>query len=150
MVENLLIDLLELLPPETPENLKALNRQMGAAALELARNELDAADEDLDPLLWWPQHPRLAGLFPLAKMLFAIPAATAEDERSFSSAGFTLDQRRTRLELDNFRREHRIRQFLLHSGVTRGRTREGIQDRCHNLLQKYANRLQQVAAVAER
>jgi hypothetical protein len=45
-------------------------------------------------------------------MLLAIPASIAEDERTFSSVGVTLSQRRTRLELDNLRREHRVRQLL--------------------------------------
>src|SRR5262245_27334593 len=38
---------------------------------------------------------------------------SADDERVFSSAGFTLNQRRTRLDINNFRREHRVRQFLI-------------------------------------
>ena len=33
-------------------------------------------------------------------------------ERSFSSASFTLDLRRYRIDLDHFRSEHRIRRFL--------------------------------------
>jgi hypothetical protein len=45
-------------------------------------------------------------------MLFAIPASTADDERVFSSAGITLSQRRSTLELKNFRMEHRIRTYL--------------------------------------
>jgi hypothetical protein len=46
-------------------------------------------------------------------MLFGIPASTSDDERSFSSAGLILGKLRTRLDLDNFRREQRIRQFLI-------------------------------------
>ena len=45
-------------------------------------------------------------------MYLAIPASTSDDERVFSSAGFILNQRRTRLDLDNFRRENRVRQYI--------------------------------------
>jgi len=45
--------------------------------------------------------------------MLAIPCTSAEDERNFSSAGFTLSERRTRLHVDNFRAEHRIRRYLV-------------------------------------
>lgn len=110
---HLMNDFKELLPPNMPENLKILNTTMGSATLELARTMLDALDEATNPLEWWPSQSNLSALFPLAKMLFSIPASTSEDERTFSSAGFTLDKLRTRMDLDNFRREHRIRQFMV-------------------------------------
>ena len=112
--ENMLNDLVELLPPDMSLARKNRNRVAAAAALDLARDELDVADEHDDPLVWWPDpaHQNLGALFPLVRMLLAIPASSAEDERAFSSAGVTLSPRRTRLDIDNFRREHRVRQYL--------------------------------------
>lgn len=78
-------------------------RAMAAGALSLARRKLDAADPDVDPLLWWPVQALLSALFGLVLMLFAIPASSAEPERSFSSASFTLDLSRYRIDLDHFR-----------------------------------------------
>ena len=80
--------------------------------LNVARDTLDEVLEDTDPLYWWPSHPEYSILFLTAKMLLQIMDASAENERSFSSASFVLDQRRTRLDIDNFRREHRIRRAL--------------------------------------
>jgi hypothetical protein len=85
---------------------------LARATLAKARRLLSAEDVNKDPLEWWPQHAELGAIHSLARMFLAIPATSADDERVFSSAGFTLNQRRTRLGLDNFRREHRIRQFL--------------------------------------
>lgn len=110
--ENMLDDLVELLPPEMPAPRKAALRALASATLTWARTSLNDADDHVDPLLWWPQQAELGPLFPIAKMLFAIPASTADDERTFSGAGFVLNARRTRLDIDNFRREHRTRQFL--------------------------------------
>jgi hypothetical protein len=83
------------------------------AALTEARRRLDEEDPATDPLEWWQQHPEFTILYPVAKMYLQIPASSAENERSFSSASFVLDDLRTRLDLDNFRREHRLRRFLL-------------------------------------
>ena len=49
--------------------------------------------------------------FPWPKCCFKF-RLLAENERSFSSASFILDQRRTWLDIDNIRREHRIRRAL--------------------------------------
>jgi len=72
--------------------------KLAAETLAVARDSLDEDPEDADPLVWWPSHPEYTALFPVAKMLLQIPASSAEDERSFSSASFILDQRRTRLD----------------------------------------------------
>lgn len=148
--DNIIDDALELLPPNTPEAQVILHRQVATAMLALARARLDTANEDQDPLEWWPNNLDLASLFSVAKMLFAIPASTAEDERGFSSAGFTLNQRRSRLDLDNFRREHRIRHFLtIDADInSQGGRRERLR-RAHALLEEYARQLAAAAAAAE-
>ena len=150
---NIINDLLDLLPSGAPAATnparRELHRSMADAALLLARSQLDEADAADDPLVWWPSHSELSILFPVAKMLLAIPASTAEDERSFSSAGFTLDRKRGRLDMDNFRREHRIRQYLtsgvnIHHQIGR---RERIS-RAQSLLEEYAHLVEQAAAAA--
>jgi len=111
--ESILDDVVELLPPASSEQQKDRRRRQAAIALEDIREQLALVDDTDDPLILWPRsNVEMSILFPVARMLFAIPASTADDERTFSSAGFTLNQRRGRLHLDNFRREHRIRQFL--------------------------------------
>ena len=80
-------------------------------------------------------------------MLLVIPASTAEDERSFSSAGFTLDKLRTRMDLDNFRREHRIRQFLV--AGTDPHHQDGRQlrvERALTLIARLGNQINQAQA----
>ena len=127
--------------------MKLLNKTVGMATLELARTMLNQVDEDVNPLEWWPSKSNLSALFPLAQMLFAIPASTSDDERSFSSAGFTLDKLRTRLDLDNFRREHRIRQFLV--AGTDPHHQEGRklrEERAVGLIRQLASLLNQVNA----
>jgi hypothetical protein len=79
-------------------------------------------------------------LFPLAKMLFAIPATSADNERSFSSASFTLDSRRYRTDIVRFRSEHRIRRFIV--AGTNQHTQEGRElriGRVRRLLQRFAS-----------
>lgn len=151
--QNIIDDLLELLPSTSPAatnpTRRQLHRSMAEAALELARSVLDESDATADPLVLWPAHPELAILFPVAKMLFAVPGSTAEDERSFSSSGFTLDQRRGRLDIDNFRREHRIRQYLtsgMNNNQQAGR-RERLA-RAQSLLEEYGRLVEQAAALA--
>jgi len=64
------------------------------------------------------------------------PGASGENERSFSSASFTLDERRTRLELDNFRREHRLRRALCAAS-----TPEEKLAISNELLERFASRV---------
>ena len=97
VVENLLDDYVSLLPSTTPEALLGRHRAAAAGVLQLARELLNGAATDVDPLRWWPQQHHLASLFPLAKMLLAIPASSADNERSFSSASYTMGIRRTPL-----------------------------------------------------
>jgi hypothetical protein len=145
VVENLLDDYVTLLPSTTSEALLGPHKVAAGGVLQLARELLNGAAADVDPLQWWPQQQHLASLFPLVKMMLAVPASSADNERSFSSASYTLGIRRTRLELETFRAEHRIRRFLvgcadLHSQAGRQRR----LDRMNRLLEQYA------ALVAER
>lgn len=112
VIERILDDVASLRPPGVTEEQQQRRRVLARAALEEARADLDAEDESVDPLAWWPAHHDYRALFDVVKMYLAIPASTADDERVFSSSGFILNQRRTRLDLDNFRRESRIRQYI--------------------------------------
>ena len=92
---------------------------------------------------WWPNHPAYTLLYPVAKMLLQIPDSSAENERSFSSASFILDQRRTRLDIDNFRREHRIRRALV-----AGRSQEEKLQCSNELIQRFAEAIAELKAAA--
>lgn len=112
MIKHLADDYVSLLPSTTSDDEKGAQREVALKLLLLARKKLDAQLQTEAVLSWWPKQTVLTALFPLAKMLFAVPCSSSECERSFSSAGFTLGMRRTRTELDHFRAEHRIRRFL--------------------------------------
>lgn len=143
---NILDDVIAVRPPSEGESdddvlEEDALRDLARAALTLARRLLDRAPADADPLLWWPEHQELSALFPVAKMLLAIPASSAEDERVFSSAGFLLNETRTRLDLDNFRKEQRIRSFLIGGTNTHHQQgREFRQERSNVLLREYQRR----------
>lgn len=147
--QNLLDDYDALLPPETPQLQRAGHRGVAGALLSFARSLLDAEPADADPLLFWPQNAALGALFPLAKLLFAIPASSADNERAFSSAGFTMGIRRSRLELEAFRAEHRIRRFMV--SCADGQSQQGRQkrlDRLSVLLTHYSSLIEERRAAA--
>jgi hypothetical protein len=129
--EHLVADYLNLLSADTPPAALELHRGIATNQVRMARMLLAPLGEETDPLIWWPQQIGLGALFPLAMMLFAIPASSADNERSFSSAGLTLGSRRSRLELEAFRMEHRIRRFLV--AGTNGATQEGRQERLNRV-----------------
>lgn len=136
--ENMLDDFEALLPSILPVDQRVAHRGIAAAVLPLARHLLDHLPADEEPLSWWPSQSVLSVLFPLAKMLFAIPASSADNERAFSSASYTLG-RRTRIDIANFRSEHRLRRFLVASTV--GPSQEGRQIRLNRvrlLLDRFA------------
>lgn len=145
--DNLLDDFEVLLPIDTPKDEIAGHRAIAQSMLPLVRKRLNALPADTDPLKWWPQQTTFVPLFPLVKMLFAIPASSADSERSFSSAGFTMGARRSRVDLASFRAEHRIRRFIV--AGTDAHSQEGrrlrlervrvILDRFNNLLGQRAN-----------
>jgi hAT family C-terminal dimerisation region len=133
--ENIVNDFTELLPQETSEASKQMQRNLARWTLDFApaRVLLDAVPEEVDPLVWWPCHPEFSMIYRVVKMFLQIPASSAENERSFSSASFILDERRTRLDLDNFRREHRIRRALC-----AGTTPEQRLQLSNELMQRFA------------
>ena len=101
-VRNKMIDdFVELLPPNMNPARKQQSRAVALATLDIARSMSVERDLTEDPLVWWPSHPELSSLIPLAKMLLAIPASTADDEKTFSSAGITLSKLRKCLDVDN-------------------------------------------------
>lgn len=139
--ENLVDDSVLLLPDGTPDEEIEATRAVVAALLPLARSRLDRAAPTTDPLAWWPlQDDVLKPLLSLAKMLFAIPASSADSERSFSSAGFTMGPRRTRMELEAFRSEHRIRRFITATGDAQSQNgREVRLERVRRILEHFAD-----------
>ncbi len=134
--ENILSDFVELLPEELTDVRKNRQRALAASTFDVCREILDETDETVNPLIWWPSHPEYTILYPVAKMLLQIPAASAENERSFSSASFLLNERRTRLDIENFRREHRIRRHLC-----AGTTLEEKLGLSNNLLEEFSRRV---------
>jgi len=111
-------DVVALLPEESPEDEIADLRATAASALSLARKRLDKLDPKLDPLRLWPQQKDLGILFPSAKMLLGTPSTSADNERVFSSASFTMDNHRYMIDIETFRREHRVRRFLVSGNDT--------------------------------
>lgn len=113
--------------------------------LQFARSVLDQLPDTADPLVVWPQQTVLAPLFPVAQMLFGIPASTSDDERSFSGAGLVLGNLRTRMDLDNFRREQRVRQFLtLGTDPHTSTGRQELLARSNRIIERFAMTLERV------
>jgi hypothetical protein len=131
--ENIIGDYGELLPENMPANEREMAIGMAKGALNYSRLLLDQADPDTDPLEWWPAHQQFSSIYHVVKMYFQIPASSAENERSFSSAGFILDERRTRVGLNNFRSEHRIRRAICSSSSPGQRAK-----RSNDLIQRFA------------
>lgn len=113
IIETIANDVVELLLSSVDDDVKARHEAAVNAILPLAEFELDQASEDDHPLEWWPLRPHLQMLYPVAQMLFVIPAPSGRNERALSSAGYLLDPRRTRLCLQSFRSENRVRQSLV-------------------------------------
>lgn len=102
----------------------------------------------IQPLNWWAAHPDLASIYPLAQMLFSIPASSAEAERCFSSAGFLLDTRRTRLSTEHLRQEFRVRQYIVSgSSAHTAKGREVKMKNVGNLLRHFAAHVDSVCAL---
>ncbi len=131
-------DVIELLPIDTIDEHKVRARRRAETALIEIREDLDRLDPNIDPFVWIPSHPEYTVVFDLAKELLGIPSSTGEDERTFSSAGNILSKCRTQLDIENFRREHRIRRFL--TGGSDAQTSEGSKlrvSRVEKLLDRF-------------
>jgi hypothetical protein len=113
VMENIVDDALALLPTDTPQDEIEDTRISVGATLRIAFKRLAKLDRKVEILKWMPGQKDLAPIFPLAKMLYGAPSASADNERAFSSASFTLDYHRYRLAIDVFRKEHRLRRYLV-------------------------------------
>ncbi|HYN44464.1 MAG TPA: hAT transposon family protein [Candidatus Limnocylindrales bacterium] len=108
--------------------------------MEVAIERLSKTDIK-DPLLFWPKQQDLASLFPVVKMYLSIPASSADNERGFSSAGFLLSDLRTRLLMDHFIQEFRLRQFILSGPNSSQHSKEGRENKMQRvklLVEKYS------------
>jgi len=147
VIEHLADDYIALLPSSTSEPEKAAQREVALKLLPLARTKLDELPSTEAVLSWWPRQAVLTALFPLAKMLFAVPCSSSENERSFSSAGFTLGVRRSRTELNHFRAEHRIRRFFTAGADSQSQAgREARRERVERILIAFSELLEARAA----
>jgi hypothetical protein len=60
------------------------------------------SEKDFRILKWWRQHSeQFPTLSKVARFIHSIPASSAPSERTFSTAGFTMNERRTNLEPDS-------------------------------------------------
>lgn len=138
--ERIAADAENILPPSDDKRARTARR--ARAALDELREDLDELDPDdptNDPLKWIPLKADARMLFPVAKLYLGIPASSAEDERNFSSAGVTLDKLRSRLDIENFRSEHRVRRYL--TAGSHAQTQDGRafrQQRAEGLLQRFS------------
>lgn len=132
LIENLVDDFMGLLPSDTPAEELAIMRQNAKGVIGLAHLRLARHPNDKDPLILWPTLKDLGLIVDLVMMLFTMPASSADNERAFSSAGFTLDNRRYRMDIETFRQEHRLRRYLV-SG-TDIHTQAGRQARIDKLV----------------
>lgn len=130
MRTNMVDDTLALMPNVDPEDLQDI-KETAELLLKRVTRKLRNADPNIDPFTWWPQQQAEFGsLFPMVKMMFAIPATSADNERSFSSASYTLDSHRYKMDIDTFRKEHRIRRHLTGS---EGHDQAGRQDKVNRM-----------------
>jgi hypothetical protein len=91
-------------------------QEISKSYLLLLRSNLEknsAQFAHVDPLQWWASQLNLAILHPLAQMLLAIPATSANVERLFSSTGF-LNSGRAALHGSTLEKLATIRHFRQH------------------------------------
>lgn len=125
--DTILTHVMKLMPSATHQQ-RERKKLLATAVLEDARLALDEENPDVDPLTWWPNHPDYAAIFPVAKMFLQIPAASTENDPYF-----IVDHRRTRVDVDNFRREYRLRRWL-----SAGVTAEEKVARSVDLMERYS------------
>jgi len=62
---------------------------------------MESYNQNQDILQWWKEHSdKLPLMAKLASRILAIPASSAASERSFSTSGRVIEERRTRLKGD--------------------------------------------------
>ena len=136
--ENMVDDAVALLPSDTPQDEIEDTRMSVGATLRIAFKRLAKLDRKVEVLKWMPTQKDLAPIFPVAKMLYGAPSTSADNERSFSSASFTLDYHRYRLGIDVFRKEHRLRRYLVSGNDTHSKSgREARISKLNRLLDSY-------------
>ena len=136
--ENMVDDAVALLPSDTPEDEIDDTRICVGATLRIAFKRLAELDRNVDVLKYMPSQKDLSPIFILSKMLYGVPGASADNERAFSSASFTLDNRRYRIDINVFRKEHRLRRFLVSGTDTHSKAgREARLIRLNSLLDGY-------------
>ena len=115
-------------------------RDIVSSTLAIARRKLSELPVETNPRKWWPSHQLLSILFPVA----GAQASSADNERAFSSAGFVLNYRRTRLDPEWFRKEHRVRRYL-QSGLDlqTHEGREAIVERMNGVISVYIQILEE-------
>jgi len=138
IVENILADVISLLPENTPADEIDDIKDTAESAIKLARKRLDKMDPKANPLVIWPVQKDLTVLHPAAKMLLGTPASSGDNERAFSSASFTMDNHRYMIDIETFRKEHRVRRFLVSGNDTHSQTgRQGRLDKLNSILERY-------------
>ena len=104
--------------PHTLQGDFAPNKDLLAVTLQQLRRKIESLKgaRCADPLEWWRTNTATAStlsvLAPLARMYFALPASSADLERSFSSAGFILEGRQ-RLLVRNLETQAVVRDYLI-------------------------------------
>jgi hypothetical protein len=134
---NIIDDVIFLMKEENDAN-DANMREIVSSTLAIARRKLSELPVATNPRRWWPSQQLLSILFPVTGMLFGAQASSADNERAFSSAGFVLNYRRTRLDPEWFRKEHRVRRYL-QSGLDlqTHEGREAIVERMNGVISEY-------------
>jgi len=135
--ENIVDDVASMLPSTTPEDEVDLHKVTARAQLQLLRKRLVRLDPAVDPLAWYPKQRDLAPLHPAIKCYLSAQGSSADSERAFSSASFTLDIHRYRMDIETFRKEHRLRRYLVSGAPIH--TKQGRELR-ESRLQKLINR----------
>ena len=87
--------------------------------------EFELDRDDTNALTWWRGRGAIAVLCPLARMYLAIPASTADVERTWSSAQY-LSVSRHRLLPMNLERQMVIRDWILEQMRTHGKRVQGF------------------------
>jgi len=147
VIEKCVDDIVEILPSNATDLVKNRHRRSCPELLRDLREDLDLLDSGVDPLIWIPRQVHYSLLFPLAMLLLAIPATSAEDERSFSCAGDILGPNRTRLDIENFRRELRIRRYIIADGDMHSQSGRDLRVRnVLRLLERFDKRFGRVSS----